>query len=924
MFQPAGDIQARIERMITRMQEEKKPGPHEHMGENDGQRQSLFWEKTDQELARAFETDLERGLSAKEAQQRLTRYGKNELLIQKRSNWILFFKQFNNSIIYILALTACVTLILKHYPDAIVISAVIIVNAFIGFFQEISADNALDKIKELLVSRSYVVRSGRRELLAAQQIVPGDLVSLEAGDAVPADLRLVSADNLKIQEANLTGESEPLTKIEEPLSGKNVPLAERANMAFASTAVTSGTGMGVVVATGMDTQIGQIQRDVATVKTRPTPLMHNLNRLGLTLSLAIVALAVLLFALGFYLEIYSLPTLLISIITLIVGSMPEGMPASVSVVLAMGTRKLTQKNAIVKTLPAVETLGAVDIVNTDKTGTLTKNEMTVTDIFTPEGEYQVTGVGYDAAGEKVQWQQLPAIKWLVEIAGQTSDASFHQENNKWILTGEPTDGALTGLYHKLTGQEPEVNEVDSLPFDSAFRYSARLLAQNGEKLLFVKGAPQTLLQLMEKAGASPDKDYWQTKIEKLSKQGKRVVALGYQKVAVDSTAVIPENIGKNFELVGLVGIIDPPRSEVKDAIKQLRYAGIKVKMITGDDPNTALAIAEKLEMGENLKAITGPELEKLTAAELAEQIDRYTVFARTTPSDKLKIVKAQQQRGHVVSMTGDGVNDAPALKQAEIGVAMGIKGTDVAKGSADMVLADDNFTTILAAVKEGRHVFDNIKKTIRFLLPTSFAEGLIVVFSILLDQTMPLYPTQLLWINMVSALTIQFAFIFEPAETGIMARGPRSINSGILTKADVFEIAYVSVLISSMGMIAYEILTNQGMSTVMGSTMTLNIIIFGKIFYLFNLRNNHPVFSKYFFQKKMAFYIIALLLVLQAGIIYLPFMQAVFHTGPIDFLYGWLLPAGIGFTILLVTELIKFSKSRLYDSFLARKELKGK
>ncbi len=377
---------------------------------------------------------------------------------------------------------------------------------------------------------------------------------------------------------------------------------------------------------------------------------------------------------------------------------------------------------------------------------------------------------------------------------------------------------------------------------------------------------------MEKAGASPDKDYWKTKIEKLSKQGKRVVALGYQKVAVDSTAVIPENIGKNFELVGLVGIIDPPpRSEVKDAIKQLRYAGIKVKMITGDDPNTALAIAEKLEMGENLKAITGPELEKLTAAELAEQIDRYTVFARTTPSDKLKIVKAQQQRGHVVSMTGDGVNDAPALKQAEIGVAMGIKGTDVAKGSADMVLADDNFTTILAAVKEGRHVFDNIKKTIRFLLPTSFAEGLIVVFSILLDQTMPLYPTQLLWINMVSALTIQFAFIFEPAETGIMARGPRSINSGILTKADVFEIAYVSVLISSMGgMIAYEILTNQGMSTVMGSTMTLNIIIFGKIFYLFNLRNNHPVFSKYFFQNKMAFYIIALLLVLQAGIIYLP------------------------------------------------------
>ncbi|KRL05702.1 HAD-IC family P-type ATPase [Liquorilactobacillus oeni] len=910
------------------MKDKIPPKQHEKTKKGDNSTYQYFWSKTNEELEKEFKTDLNNGLTAEEAQNRLKNYGTNELVQKKRSNWVLFFKQFNNSIIYILTATAIITFVLNHYPDSIVISAVIIANAFIGFFQEISADNALDKIKDLLVLKSYVVRKGRRTLLAAKKIVPGDLVSLEAGDSVPADLRLITADNLKIQEAVLTGETEPLVKSETALEKIEVPLAERTNMAFASTAVTSGSGFGIAVATGMNTQIGQIQQDVLSVKSRPTPLMKNLGRLGIALSLSIVFLAGILFLIGFYLEVYSLPVLLISIITLIVGSMPEGMPASVSVVLAMGTRKLTQKNAIVKTLPAVETLGAVDIVNTDKTGTLTKNEMAVTDVVTSDDEYEISGVGYDTPGgisnqqKKVNsWENISSLKWLVEIAGQTSDASFHKENGNWVLTGEPTDGALTGLYHKLAGKEPGPTEVDSLPFDSAFRYSARLVLQNGKKLLLVKGAPQTLLSLMEEKGGRPDKNFWNSKIKKLTKQGKRVVALGYQKVSAGTAQINPQEIGYNFNFIGLVGIIDPPRSEVKDAIKQLRYAGIKVKMITGDDPDTALAIAEKLEMGGNLNAITGPELEKMSEKELAERIDRYAVFARTTPSDKLRIVRAQQKKGHVVSMTGDGVNDASALKQADIGVAMGIKGTDVAKGAADMVLADDNFTTILSAVKEGRHVFDNIQKTIRFLLPTSFAEGLIVVFSILLNQEMPLYPTQLLWINMVSALTIQFAFIFEPVEAGIMARGPRNIKRGILTKADVFEIAYVSVLISSLGMLAYELVTRQGVSPVLGSTMTLNIIIFGKVFYLFNIRNNHPVFSRYFFKNRMAFYIIALLLILQVGIIYLPSMQKIFHTGTIGFVYGWFLPAGVGLIVLVVTELIKFLKSRLYNTLLKRKKL---
>ncbi|KRL00592.1 HAD-IC family P-type ATPase [Liquorilactobacillus capillatus] len=884
-------------------------------GDDAGPRQQL-WKRKTAELEKDFKTDVEQGLTSAEATHRLAENGKNELLTKKTSNWLLFLKQFNNSITYILAATAIVTLLLQHYPDSVVIGAVIIANALVGFFQEVSADNALSKIKELLVSECYVIRDGHKLELPAKEVVAGDIIHLEAGDTVPADLRLVSADNMKIQESNLTGETNSVLKTEDALDAKKVPLAERTNMAYAATSVTSGSGVGVVVATGTDTEIGHIQQDVVEVKSKATPLMQNLNKLGWLLSLAIVAIAVGLFILGAFLQVYTLPVLLIAVITMIVGSMPEGMPASVSVVLAMGTRKLTRQKAIVKTLPAVETLGAVDIVNTDKTGTLTKNEMTVTDIITAHEQYTVSGVGYAATGkiqktdgQQVNWKENDELKWLIQIAGQTTDASFHQEEGQWVLTGEPTDGALTGLFHKFTGVAPTVNEIDSLPFDSAFRYSARLALLNKQKVLMVKGAPQTLFKKMEQHNSPLIKEQWLAKMERLTKQGKRVVALGYQTAEEMTDKIITADIGQNFHLVGLVGIIDPPRQEVADAIRKLRYAGIKVKMITGDDPNTALAIAEQLNLADKVNVITGPELDQMTEEHLAAEIDKYTVFARTTPSDKLKIVKAQQKRGHVVSMTGDGVNDAPALKQADIGVAMGIKGTDVAKSSADMVLADDNFTTILTAVKEGRHIFDNIRKTIRFLLPTSFAEGLIVVMSILLDQTMPLYPTQLLWINMVSALTIQFAFIFEPAEKGIMARGPRRVTQGILRKVDVIEIAYVSLLISSLGMLAYNLMTKQGMSEVVGSTMTLNVIIFGKIFYLFNMRNKHPVFSRYFFQNKMAFYIIAVLVVLQMGIIYLPFMQEIFHTTAPGWTAGWLVPIIAGIIVLVVTEVVKYGRA---------------
>ena len=878
-----------------------------------------IWKLNETQLKKIYGTDLENGLTVAEAEKRLKENGKNELEAKKVSKFVQFIKQFNNSIIYILAAAAIMTFLMHRYSDSIVIGLVIIANAIIGYIQEQQAGNALEKIREMLISKNFVFRDSEKLELDARDLVVGDLVNLEAGDAVPADMRLISADNLSIQESVLTGETNPVNKIEEPMNQDKLPLAERQNMVFASTAVTSGSGLGIVIATAGDTEIGKIQDSVETVKEKTTPLMRNLNSLGFGLSVAIVITAVLLFVVGYFLDTYSLPTLLISVITMVVGSMPEGLPASTSVVLAMGTRKMTKRKVIVKSLPAVETLGAVDIVNTDKTGTLTKNEMTVKKAVTPEHTFSITGVGYDANGsldfdgelelgtKKYDWQKDEGMKWLVNIAGQTTDAQLHFENDRWELTGEPTDGALTTLYRKLTGKDPEVNEIDSLPFDSAFRYSARLVDFDNQRILMVKGSPTTIINASKQG---TDENYWNEKITELSTDGLRVVALAYKTVdsSVDS---ISKDLIENLNMAGMVGIIDPPREEARKSIHELRMAGIKVKMITGDHPDTASAIAKKLDLDSVVKAITGPEIDAMSDEELKDKIDDYNVFARTTPANKLRIVRAQQANDHVVSMTGDGVNDAPALKQADIGVAMGIKGTEVAKESANMVLADDDFSDIVVAVREGRHVFDNIRKTIRFLLPTSFAEGLIVVISILMGQELPLYPAQLLWINMVSALTIQFAFIFEPPEAGIMARGPRNVKAGLLTKLDTFEIVYVSLLISGLGIWAFDFLTGKGLPAIVGSTMALNIIIFGKIFYLFNLRNDHPVISKYFFQNKMAFIIVAILIVLQLGIIYLPFMQSIFETTNINFYYGWFIPIMAGVIVLAITELGKFIRFRV-------------
>lgn len=859
--------------------------------------------------------DFEQGLSQQEAQARLAQFGPNKLQTKKTPKWKLFLRQFHNMIIYILIAAMFLTMLMGHSSDAIIIGLVVIINAFIGYYQEANASDALEKIKEMLATEATVYRDGTRMDIPTEELVAGDVVFLEAGDSVPADLRIVDSDNLRIQEASLTGEADSIEKTAEDLLNDEVPLAEQVNKAFASTSVTNGSGLGVVIATAADTEIGKISTEVSQVKPRKSPLMQQIDSLGKGVSYVVIGAAVLLFLLGLFFDTYSLSVLSLAVVTMIVGSIPEGLPATTSVILAMGVSDMAKnKHTIVKSLPAVETLGSVDVIATDKTGTLTKNEMTVTDVFIDEHHYTVSGYGYKPDGKLLENGQsiVPNEKMLrfLEAGYEANDTLLFEEDNRWQINGEPTDGSFLTLYRKLSKAEPNVSEVDMLPFDSEYRYMAKLVQQpNGQRLVYIKGSPDKLFPMAKTQEESFNHDYWSKQVLALSEEGKRVVAVGYKTVSPATEEVTHELLAEGIHFLGLAGIIDPPREEVIGSLKDMRQAGVEVKMITGDHPVTAKTIGEQLGLAPEIKAITGPEWDRLSQAEKEEAAIRHQVFARTTPKNKLEIIEALQANHKVTAMTGDGVNDAPALKRADIGVAMGIKGTDVAKDSADMILANDNFATMSVAIREGRRIYDNIKKSILFLLPTSFAEGLIIAFTILMQIDMPLQATQLLWINMVSAITIQFAFIFEPAEEGIMDRPPQKTGSRLMNRHDIVQMAYVSILMALIALMAYDWILDRGVDGTTASTMMVNIIVISKIFYLFNIRTSQYAFSKEFFSNKKAFIIIGIMIGLQLILTYVPFMQQAFHTAPMS-LVEWGVSILAGMLILLITEFDKWRNRR--------------
>lgn len=868
-----------------------------------------------QKVIKDFDGHYPSGLKDNEVSAKRVIYGFNEMLLKSTPKWLIFLKQFNNVIIYILIMAALLTLLMRHYSDATVIGLVVIINALIGYFQEINASNALEKIKNMLSVEATVIRNGNRFDIPSRNLVPGDLVYLEAGDNVPADLRIMDADNLRIQESSLTGESDSVLKSNASVAIET-PLAERVNMAYATTAVTNGSATGIVTATGLKTEIGLISQSVSDVKDNKSPLTKELDTLGRGISWFIIGVAVITFVLGWVMNVYTLPVLAMAIITMIVGSMPEGLPAATSVILATGVQALTKKSAIVKTLPAAETLGAVDIIASDKTGTLTKNEMTLQDIVIGQTHYRVTGTGYAPNGQifknnlVIDASQNKELEMFLTMGQQANDTFLVPENDQWQINGEPTDAAFLSAYYKAFGQKtPKLKEIDRIPFDSDYRYMARLVEnQSGHRFIAIKGAPDKLFELASHS-KNFDRDYWLQLSQQFAKTGKRVIAVGYHNVASDEDKVTHELLSTTgITFLGLAAIIDPPRPEVVEAIKDMRHAGIRVKMITGDSSDTAMAIGRQLGLAHDIKAMTGVDVDALNDQDLAASVTKYDVFARTTPQNKLRIVQAFQANGLITAMTGDGVNDAPALKKADIGVAMGIKGTDVAKDSADMVLANDNFSTIKTAIEQGRRLYDNIRKTILFLLPTSFAEGLIVVMSIFLQQPMPLTPTQLLWINMVSAITIQLAFIFEPAEPGLMNRPPRKTSAKLMNRHDIFQMTYVSVLIAATGLAVFEAL-GSNVSFTVASTMVVNIIIFGKIFYLFNIRTEAPVLSRSLWSNPMAFVAVGLMIVLQIFFTYVPFMQNVFSTAALSW-FDWLIVILTGTIVLVITEIHKYFRLR--------------
>lgn len=856
---------------------------------------------------------LEEGLTQAQVEVNRQKYGVNQLKVKKTPKWQLLLRQFHNMIIYILLFSAALTFAMGHTSDALIIALVVLINALIGYYQEASASDALEKIKTMLSTEATVYREGTRKDIPTEEIVVGDVVFLEAGDHLPADVRFVEADNLKIQESALTGETDSIEKTSEALIDADTPLAERQNLGFASTAVTSGSGVGVVIATGSQTEIGKISIEVNQAPTRKTPLMKEIDGLGKGITYVIMTVAAVLFVTSLFLETYALSVLSLAVVTMIVGSIPEGLPATTSVVLAMGVSQMAKnKHTIVKTLPAVETLGSVDVVATDKTGTLTKNEMTVKDIIFYQKHYHVTGDGYQPQGQ-ILFENKPApfdatLQYFLEAGYEANDTVLIKEGKEWFINGEPTDGSFLTLYHKQFSypEKPSYEEIDMLPFDSDYRYIAKLVKNTqNETLIFIKGSPDKLFPMAQKENDSFDESYWLNQVKQLSEEGKRVVAVGYKKVSDKTTKISHELLAEGVELLGVAGIIDPPREAVISALKEMNQAGVQVKMITGDHPLTAKAIGQKLGLAPEIQVVTGAQLDKMTPEEFGQSVLKNQVFARTTPQNKMAIIESLQANGKVTAMIGDGVNDAAALKRADIGVAMGQKGTDVAKDAADMILTDDNFGTMSVAIEEGRRIYDNIKKSILFLLPTSFAEGLIIALTILMQKDMPLQPTQLLWINMISAITIQFAFIFEPAEANIMTKKPREKGKGLLNRQDIWQMAYVSILMALLSLFSYEWLLNHGVSQAVASTMMINIVVLSKIFYLFNIRTSQPLFSKSFFTNPKAFYIIAFMLFLQWCLTYLPFMQRVFYTDRLSW-SAWLVAFCASALVLVITELDKY------------------
>lgn len=892
------------------------------MIKNDKLSDSPAWHSFSPDATCAELGSTEQGLSSQEAKLRLAQHGPNKLTaVAGRGALKRFLSQFHNVLIYVLIAAAGVTAAIEEWVDSGVIAGVVLVNALIGFIQEGKAEKALDAIRNMLTLQAMVRRDGKNFLMPAGQLVPGDVVTLESGDKVPADLRLLRVKNLRVDESMLTGESIPVEK-RLAATRANAPLGDRFCLAYSGTLVTYGTALGIVVGTGDKTEIGRISSMLRTVPKLTTPLLKQIAGFSSWLTLAILTIASATFAYGWTIQHSSLTELFMSVVGLAVAAIPEGLPAIMTITLAIGVQRMAKRNAIIRRLPAVETLGAVTVICSDKTGTLTCNEMTVKSVFVNNKLFTVEGVGYEPYGvfqlarETTSVEDHPHLHELIRAAALCNNARLEQKSGNWIIHGDPTEGALITLAHKAKMNPDALNQemprTDVIPFESEHRYMATLHHDHsGHAFVFIKGAPERVLGMCNQQRIDGEDVpihivHWQKMMDEIAGRGQRLLAIAFKTVPSSQKQIGFADAETGLTLLGIVGMIDPPRPEAVKAVLKCQNAGIRVKMITGDHTATALAIAVQINIGDG-SALSGEDLDRMMDDELKVAIRNVDVFARTSPENKLRLVTALQADGHVVAMTGDGVNDAPALKRADIGVAMGKKGTEVAKETSEMVLADDNFASIACAVEEGRGIYENLKKAIIFILPTGGGEALTIVASIVMGETLPITPVQILWVNMITAVTLSLTLAFEPPERNIMKRMPRKPNEPLLSALLIWRILFVSLIMvtGTFGLFLWE--RALGTEIEQARTVIVNTLVMFEIFYLFNSRYlYHSVLNLHgLFGNPLVWLAVTLLIGFQMAFTYWQPMQMLFGTVDVD-IHTWRMIVAVASSVFILVEIEKF------------------
>ncbi|MCD6259020.1 MAG: cation-transporting P-type ATPase [Helicobacteraceae bacterium] len=868
----------------------------------------------------------EQGLSAEDAQKRLEKYGPNKLQEQKKkSAFVRFMLQFHNLLIYVLLVAALVTFLLDHMIDSVVILSVVIINAIIGFIQENRAENAMESIRKMLAFSAIVMRDGKKQKVNSEDLVIGDIVLLESGDRVLADTRLFQTHGFSAQEALLTGESAPVDKTPKRVE-EDATIGDRYSMVFAGTTIASGKAKGVVVATANQTELGLINGMLGSVEVLTTPLVEQMDRFAKWLTLFILSFSVFIFMIGYYLKDIPFTDAFMAVVGLFVAAIPEGLPAVLTITLAIGVQAMAKRNAIVRHLPAIETIGSVSVICSDKTGTLTQNEMMVQTLVTSKERYSIGGSGYEPTGDiykdevEVEVEKNPLFRLAGKSSILCSDAQLENKNGVWSIDGSPTEGAIVAFAHKVGLDVEEVkanySRDDMIPFDSKHKFMATLNHNHqGDSMIVVKGAAEIILKMCtqqyvdEENTQSIDRAYWEQESQEIASKGQRVLALAYKKIPHEKSSLSFEDLEDDLVLIAFVGLIDPPRPEAIEAVKECHSAGIDVKMITGDHAITAAAIGRTIGLKACDNVLSGSDIEKLSDEELGEAVLKTDIFARTTPEHKLRLVTALQAHSKVVAMTGDGVNDAPALKRSNVGIAMGKNGTEAAKESSEFVLTDDNFASIVSAVREGRRVYDNIKKVISWTLPTNASEASVIIIAILFGMAMPITPIQILWANMITAVTLGIALAFEGEDKNIMKRAPRALDEPILSSALVWQILYGTFLFLIAIFSFYYYAFQADADIDHARTLAFNTLVFMEIFYLFYVRNMNTLTTSFseVIGSKAVWIAVSVVFFAQMAVTYIPFFQHVFATTPLS-LFDFTLIIGAGFGMYALLELEKYMR----------------